>query len=217
MVPGFDISHHNGQIDWTKVVEALKPDPTSIPPGEPYPEGPYGFVFCKATEGLEYVDPTEQVDFRGALGAGLITGLYHFFHPTLDPVKQANHFLSTFDNSLQVLTAIDMEWISPVNEWDQLKPLEAARAVQEFLDTVEFRTHRKPLLYYSPGFATQYLSSLAMGPYKRWIASYGSTPPNNYAIWQYSEKGTIPGITPGSLDLDQFNGTVSDLKALVGM
>jgi LysM repeat protein len=34
-----------------------------------------------------------------------------------------------------------------------------------------------------------------------------------WTFWQYSESGSVPGIS-GSVDLDYFNGTLSDLEAL---
>jgi len=34
-----------------------------------------------------------------------------------------------------------------------------------------------------------------------------------WTFWQYSETGSVPGIS-GSVDLDYFNGSLSDLEAL---
>jgi hypothetical protein len=38
----------------------------------------------------------------------------------------------------------------------------------------------------------------------------------NWAIWQYSSTGTVGGIT-GAVDLDEFNGTTSDMLAFTGL
>jgi lysozyme len=52
-----------------------------------------------------------------------------------------------------------------------------------------------------------------------WIAQYTSKCPNlplpwqRWALWQYSSTGTVAGIS-GHVDMDKFNGTLDDLRAL---
>ena len=201
MIQGIDVSHHDGPIDWVQVKAAG-----------------IGFAFVKATEGLDFVDSFEQTDFRAAMGQGLVVGLYHFFRPRLDPVKQANHFLSTFDPSHdQVMSCLDVEWCGNPNEWDGVTKNDAIARVREYLDTIRFRTQRAPVLYYSPAFLREYLSGLPMDGVIRWVAQYGETAPGDYTFWQYSEKGTVPGLNPGSVDLDRFEGSLELLQALAGV
>ena len=57
--------------------------------------------------------------------------------------------------------------------------------------------------------------------YPLWIANPTSAPSPtlpkpfmNYTLWQYSFKGTMPGIT-GPVDLDRFNGTEADFEQLL--
>lgn len=57
------------------------------------------FIFCKATEGLSWHDPTFAANWKflgEQVKAGHIAfrGAYHFFHPSLDPVAQAAFFLT---------------------------------------------------------------------------------------------------------------------------
>ena len=197
MVPGFDASHHNGNIAWDKVAASGQ-----------------GFAFLKASEGLYMVDYTFAPNLKAAMSNGLVAGAYHFFHPLPDAVQQAKHFLSTFDNTMPIFTAIDTEWTG--DEWDKLSVDDGCKAVQEFLDIVTQATGRKPFLYFSPSFASQYLAKLSMDGYPLWVAKYGNIPPENYTIWQYSEKGTVPGMLPGTVDLNRFEGSLDDLKSMLG-
>jgi hypothetical protein len=54
-----------------------------------------------------------------------------------------------------------------------------------------------------------------------WIAQYTTlcpdltSPWNTWAFWQYSESGSVPGIS-GGIDVDRFNGTFDELRALAG-
>ena len=59
--------------------------------------------------------------------------------------------------------------------------------------------------------------------YPLWVAHYTqkSTPDipsgfTDYKLWQYSEKGTNPGIK-GYVDTNRFNGTSEDLQSLAGL
>jgi GH25 family lysozyme M1 (1,4-beta-N-acetylmuramidase) len=200
MIYGIDVSHHNGDVDWSAVASSnIK------------------FSFLKSSEGINYIDPSFQKNLSGALGQGLVTGAYHFFHPNIDPARQASHFLSTFDNKLEILTALDLEWTGTPNEWDGIINEDICERVRDFLNYVKTYTGRFPIIYFSPSFFSQYLSSLYTGDLKTWVAKYGDTPPSNYDIWQYSEKGVIIGIDGNGVDLDRFEGTFEDLQTLAGV
>jgi GH25 family lysozyme M1 (1,4-beta-N-acetylmuramidase) len=66
--PGIDVSHWQGEIDWRKVAGAGK-----------------RFVFLKATDGHDFLDPTFFRNRTGARSNGLRVGAYHFARP--DPSK----------------------------------------------------------------------------------------------------------------------------------
>ena len=59
------------------------------------------------------------------------------------------------------------------------------------------------------------------GRYRLWIAGYASSAqPNtggwdNWAFWQYSDSGTVPGIEGHRVDLDWFNGNEQTLAQYV--
>jgi len=51
-------------------------------------------VFIKATEGTSLEDKSFASNWAGAQAAGLLRGAYHFYHPSVDPIEQADFFLS---------------------------------------------------------------------------------------------------------------------------
>jgi lysozyme len=75
-LPGIDVSHWQGQIDWKKV-KASGVD----------------FVYVKATEGGGYVDSWYERHIAGAIAAGLTCGSYHFFQPGDSVAKQVDNFV----------------------------------------------------------------------------------------------------------------------------
>src|SRR5262245_49797633 len=75
---GVDVSHYDGTIDWAKVKAAG-----------------IDFAFMKATENLNFVDPTFATNWTNAGTAGVIRGAYHFFRASVDGAKQAEFFVQT--------------------------------------------------------------------------------------------------------------------------
>jgi GH25 family lysozyme M1 (1,4-beta-N-acetylmuramidase) len=60
------------------------------------------FGFCKATEALDYVDPTFTSNWANLRSEGVHRGAYHFFHPALSPAGQAQFFVARVrDEGLQ--------------------------------------------------------------------------------------------------------------------
>src|SRR5439155_3981857 len=96
---------------------------------------------------------------------------------------------------------------------------QVAQAALTFLQHVEALSGRKPLMYTSPSYFTQTLKSPAgFDSYVLWIAHWQVTCPNipqppwqDWAIWQRTSTGAVDGIK-GMVDLDEFNGTLSDLQ-----
>ena len=59
------------------------------------------------------------------------------------------------------------------------------------------------MLYCNPNWLCNYLhKDKLINKYDIWLANWGvSAPSYNYAIWQYSENGSVPGIS-GSVDMN---------------
>jgi len=71
-IKGFDVSHHQGDIDWKKISPQH-----------------YQFVYLKATEGGDYQDDKFQQYWLEARERGLRVGAYHFFRLCRDGDIQA--------------------------------------------------------------------------------------------------------------------------------
>ena len=198
-VHGIDISHYQGNINWHELTETRN---TSFP---------IEFVFMKATEGGDHADSTYQRNFEAAANHGFIRGVYHFFSPKTDPIKQADFFINTVNLSPGDLPPVlDVEIIGKASR----KELESN--VKIWLDRVEKHYGVKPILYTSYKFKTKYLSDRYFDDYPYWIAHYyvdSVKYQGKWHFWQHTDIGIVPGIE-NDVDLNVFNGTIEELKAL---
>ncbi len=206
-VPGIDVSYWEAGIAWKKVRG----------------HGIY-FMFAKATEGEGYVDPTFDDNWVGAKSVGILRGAYHFFHPNMNPVKQADKFIEivkAMNDNGELPPVLDLEMTD--NQPAQVI-IERAKT---WLDRVQQRLGKRPIIYSSPGFLKSSFVVPGGGPplwaneYPLWIAHYGVSQPSlpkgwlKWTFWQYSESGTVKGIN-AAVDLNWFNGTVEELYQFAG-
>jgi lysozyme len=194
-VQGIDVSHFQQNVDWQKVKKAG-----------------IAFAFAKATDGTTFVDPAFEANWSRIKAGGLIRGGYHFFRADQDPVVQANHFLQ--------ITKIAIGDMPPVIDVEMTSNSDDAKlvdGVSAWLDKVEQETGIKPMIYTLASFWNAHLNN-QFGSYPLWVANYGVTSPKvpagwtNWNFWQHSQGGTIDGVT-GNVDMNHFNGTLSDLVA----
>lgn len=206
-VPGIDVSYWEGGIDWKKVRG----------------DG-FRYMFTKATEGEGYEDPTLDDNWLGAKSVGILRGAYHFFHPNMNPVKQADHFIQAvkkLNDNGELPPVLDLEVTD-----NQVNQTVIDRA-KTWLDRVQQGLGKRPIIYSSPGFLKYNFVVPGGGPplwtkdYVLWIANYGVSQPLlpkgwlSWIFWQYSETGKVNGIN-AAVDLDWFNGTVEDLYKFAG-
>ena len=174
-----DLSHHN------TIPGTLKPA---------HAAGIIGLIH-KATEGSSYQD--NKVDAREYLAreANMMFGLYHFIRPD-NISKQADNFMSVYkrykrDDILIVLDYEDMDVsLDMCGEW---------------LAGVEGRTGIIPVVY-SGHVLKEKLGGkkhpvINGDTYPLWLAQYGLKAElpagwDEYWLWQYTDKGTIAGVTP---------------------
>ena len=181
---GIDISHHQGEIDW----ESFKLNADSI----------IRFVYCKATEGTDFVDKKWKINQKQLQDLDIIHGAYHFFSPNKSAKAQANHFLSQYtfhQNDLPPVLDAETEGTSNAD---------LVQSMKIWLKHVEEQTGKRPVIYTSYHFYNTKFKSQFPG-YKFWIANYSNTPHrlnhDDIIHWQYSDKGRIPGVK-GKVDLN---------------
>ena len=198
-VHGIDISHYQGDVDWT----ALTADD-----GRPFP---LNFVFMKATEGGDHVDDRFADNFRQAREHGLIRGAYHYFLPQSDPVRQAESFIRTVS-----LEPGDLPPVLDVETTGRRSDEELQQAIATWMDRVERHYGVRPILYTSYKFRTRHLDTPALDAYPYWIAHYyvdSVRYQGPWHFWQHTDVGDVPGIR-ASVDLNVFRGTLQQLRDL---
>ncbi|MCY7295014.1 glycoside hydrolase family 25 protein [Alteromonas sp. a30] len=180
---GIDVSHFQGEIDFLEVEKS----------------GVH-FVYLKATEGTRFVDPTYMKHIEAIKQTQLQHGAYHFFQPSLDAKQQAEFFVKTIKQQSHLLPPmLDVE-VSQGMSSDAIKA-----GVKVWLDYVQAELKCRPILYSYGDFWRDNLGT-EFTQYKFWLAEYSKTLKkpdslSNVNLWQYSDKGRIPGIE-GKVDMD---------------
>ena len=193
---GLDVSHYQGSIDWTAVHNAG-----------------YNFAFVKATGGTSYDDPDFAQNINNGYAAGMKLGAYHFAYPASDnPIVEADHFVNVIKpylGKMQLPPALDLETGSSLGK------TKLSQWVNSFMSEVQSKTGLTPVIYTSSNYASNYLDS-SVTQWPLWIADWtynpNSTPStgiwSSWSYWQYSDKGTVPGIS-GDVDLDVAAGSTA--------
>lgn len=197
-VHGFDISHHQGDINWEELQKVQD---------APFP---IRFVFMKASEGGDFSDTAFIRNFNCARQYGFIRGAYHFFNPKTDAARQADFFIRSVKLEPGDLPPVlDIEKVG--NDEGKLR-----KGVKTWLRLIERHYHVKPILYASYKFKERYLNDLIFNTYPYWIAHYyvdSVRYEGEWRFWQHTDGGSLPGIRE-QVDLNVFNGTLDELKRM---
>jgi len=197
MSHGIDISGHSGEVDWSAVMG----------------QGAT-FVFLKATEGVDLVDPAFAEHWQALRGEEVVRGAYHFYVTEDDPKDQAKLFIETVDlQPGDFAPVVDIELIGH----GTLPGL--ADRLQACLEILENHYGVRPILYTSSKFWDTHLTD-EFGDYPLWVAEYEVDEPvlpkgwSDWTLWQWSGDATIEGVEKGA-DLNRVNPRHSDRSALV--
>jgi len=194
-VQGIDVSRYQGRIDFNQVRAA----------------GMH-FVFIKATEGADYVDPNFAHNWRAARAAGIPRAAYHFMSWCRTAADQAKWFEANVPNDPDALPPIvDVEWTSHSRSCpDRPSPDEAFAKLAVMLDLLERYTGKLPIIYTDIRFHRDVLAGRHL-PNPFWLRSVAAEPDDRYddrdfTFWQWTETGTMPGIR-GEVDRSAFYGS----------
>ncbi len=197
---GIDVSRWNGRIDFAKVRASGRT-----------------FVLVKATEGRLYTDDAYARNRAAAMSAGLVVGAYHYAHPDLaagDATLEADHFIAVAGlRHGMLLPVLDLE------SGASLGTAGLQRWVETWLTRVYPRLGVRAIIYTTPGFWQSAIGDtrwFADNGYRvLWVAHWDASTPKvpgsgwggrSWTLWQYSECGTVPGMTSRCVDLDRFQG-----------
>lgn len=203
---GIDVSNHNGPINWKKVADS----------GQQY-------AFVLATDGGSFTNPMFEGQFKGAKGAGMLAGAYHFGRPSGSAVGQANRLMDTMGSTSDGRTlppVLDLETSPSTGGCYGKTTSQMHDWVQTFLDQVEKRSDQQGIIYANQSFWSNCMGGTqAFSEYPLWIASYGVSQPsmlggwNKYSFWQHTDSGNVPGVS-GPVDMNKFKGAGEELLSL---
>ena len=184
---GIDISKYQGNINWEELKKQSK----------------IKFVYIKATEGTDYVDPRYHENIRNARKHGFKVGSYHFLSTRSAVTTQFYNFMRTAKREDQDLL--------PIIDVENLKPWSAQQlrdSLKVFADLIEDYYGCKPLIYTSEKFFTTNLGR-AFANYPLFIAKYSNTQPNigyKWILWQFADNGLFKAVkgNGGRVDMSRF-------------
>ena len=200
---GIDVSHHQGQIDWRKAKQAG-----------------VSFAYLKASEGVRFIDPCFAENWLGTKKAGVVRGAYHFFRAHIDPIEQAKNFIQQVKpvlTSLDLPPALDIEYVA---DMDSVSAVELMARAKQWLEYVEHALGVTPIIYTSRAFWEDYIGhNPVFAKYPLWLsaAMRHPGPPSSWrewTFWQFSVKGSVPGIMT-AVDLNYFGGDKKEFLKLL--
>lgn len=183
---GIDVSKYQGRIDWEAIAnnENIK------------------FVYIKATEGATYTDPNFERNIAEARKHGVKVGCYHF-------LRSSSTIDDQFENIKQHIrreeqTFVPMIDVETKGKWNNEQLVDSLHALA--VKIYEYY-HCAPIIYTYVNFYNRYLAGRFTN-YPLFIARYTDDEPvlsdgTPYVIWQFSERGRVPGIN-GNVDLNRF-------------
>ncbi len=199
-IHGIDVSHHNGEIDWKKVVKMRFEDDYKIE-----------FAFLKATEGITHADRQFERNWEHVKKAGLKRGAYHFYIAWREPVGQAKNFI----NSVKLKKG-DLAPVLDIEQNSLKSDDKIIREIGIWLDLVEKHYGKKPIIYTNPNFYKKFIKG-NYDDYPLWIADYSRESLKGYKstlwFWQHNKNGWVEGIR-GTVDFNVFLGNKADLDDL---
>lgn len=192
---GIDVSHHSGDIEWSRVLEQ-----------------DVAFVYLKATEGVDDADPRFADHLSQLRSLGVPRGAYHFYVTEDDPEKQARFFLSRYvPKTGDLAPVVDIELLGHGTTGD-LGP-----RLRRFLEIVEEEVGVPPVIYTGPNFWNAHFDD-SFGRHPLWVAEYGVTEPKlpkgwtRWTLWQDRGNVEVPGVEKGA-DLSRLHPEIN-LNAL---
>jgi len=193
-IQGVDVSRYQGKIDFDRLRAAGN-----------------HFVFIKATEGADYVDPNFADNWRRARAAGLPRAAYHFMYWCSFASEQAKWFEKNVPNDPDALPPVlDVEWNNHSSCGKRLDPDEAFAKVQYMLDAMERYTGKLPIIYTDITFHREVLAGRHL-PNTYWLRSVAAEPDDRYdgdsfTFWQWTTTGRVAGVS-GDIDRNAFYGS----------
>ncbi len=204
---GIDISHHQGNVDWTTVAN----------------DGRVQYVYLKATEGATMQDSMYIKNRDAARNAGLKVGAYHYMTMMSSAKEQFENFTNVVGQDIDLLPMLDLE---PSKRKYSLETIRLR--ADSIMGMMVAHYGVKPMLYCTRDryyivcddaqpMAKPYRILPQYRSYPLFWGQYSSSQPsfdteNNCVIWQYSDQNHLDGLA-GAVDFSKFvNGhSITDI------
>lgn len=191
-VLGIDVSKWNGSIDWN----AVKNSGVS-------------FVIIRlgyrgSTVGALVDDVNFKTNINGAINAGLKVGVYFFTQAVneVEAVEEASMVLNRIKGyNISFPVFLDVE--SSGGRADSISTETRTAVCRAFCQTIQ-NSGYKAGIYANKSWFNSKINAPDVSGYKIWLAQYAAAPTYNrtrYDMWQYSSKGSVPGIS-GNVDMN---------------
>ena len=185
---GIDVSKWQGNIDWSQASSAVS----------------FAIIRCgfRGSSGNIAVDPKFGQNIQGAKANGVRVGVY--FYSIAMNEAQAVEEASLAVQQVSQYGGVSLPIYIDMEDSRQLALSQAERdaIVMAFCRTVQNSGYSAGV-YANKNWLTNYLTPSSYGGISIWVAQYNTqcTYKGRYDIWQYSSKGSIPGIG-GNVDLN---------------
>ena len=196
-IQGMDVARYQGSIDYSKV----------------YASGVH-FVYMKATEGKDYVDPAFADNWRRARIAGMAHGAYHFMTWCSTAAQQAAWFVKNVPADPTALPPVlDLEWNHDSSCKKELPKADVLDKIHVMLKAMEQHTGKLPIIYTDITFHHDILEGENFdNPF--WLRSTAAPPTDRYRgrqwmMWQWTQTGVLNGVV-GEVDRNAFYGDEND-------
>lgn len=203
-IQGIDVSHHQGDIDWSRL--AVLPN--------------VRFAIMKATEGGDFRDRKFAENWRRAGEAGIVRGAYHFFTFCRPGPDQAQNVLATVPPDPAALPlAVDIEFHGNCGKVPTVDEL--ADELNAFMDGIKATFPGKPIFYVTQDVYDRYLkgNENRFPAHYLWLRSIAREPNRRdcgrWSIWQFADNGVLEGIQ-GPVDLNALCPSETGFSKLFG-
>lgn len=183
------------------------------------------FTIVKATEGIDYVNPSCDRHYQQAKDDGQLLGVYHFARPSYGNTARAEaDFFMRHTEGYQGDAIF-------ILDWEDGPALGNVRWAHDFLTHVTNHAGVKPAEYMSESVVNSFdWSPVANDDYGLWVAKYrdmledwnydmstaGNAPTVRhwpfYMMWQWTSSGRLPGYD-GPIDFNVFYGDADAWRA----
>ena len=189
---GIDVSKWNGNIDWNSVKAS---------------GASYAIIRCGyrgSSTGALITDPKFAANISGANAAGLKVGVYFFTQAVneKEAVEEASMVLDLV-KKYKISYPIFLDVESSGGRADGIDKATRTAVCKAFCATIQNSGYTAGV-YANKTWFTSKIDAGALGSYKIWLAQYAAAPSysGRYNLWQYSSKGSVPGIK-GNVDMNQ--------------